>query len=45
MPRGRSNPLHRVHLPDGWLDDQDGLRADGRSSTVGADAELDISGG
>ena len=44
-PRGRSNPLHRVHLPDGWLDDQDGLAPDGRAGTVGVDAELDISGG
>ena len=44
-PRGRSNPLHRVHLPDGWLDDQDGLGPDGRRAAVGADAELAISGG
>jgi len=44
-PRGRSNPLHRVHLPDGWLDDQDGLGPDGRGGAVGPDAELAISGG
>jgi nifR3 family TIM-barrel protein len=24
-PRGRSNPLHSVHLPDGWLDDPDAM--------------------
>jgi hypothetical protein len=44
-PRGRSNPLHRVHLPAGWLDDQDGVTPDGRAGTLGPDAELDISGG
>lgn len=43
-PRGRSNPLHRVHLPDGWLDDPDEMRVGG-GSLVNADAELAISGG
>ena len=39
-PRGRSNPLHWVHLPYGWLDDPDEVPAE-----LGADAELAISGG
>jgi nifR3 family TIM-barrel protein len=39
-PRGRSNPLHRVHVPDGWLNDPDELPA-----RLGAHAELAISGG
>jgi nifR3 family TIM-barrel protein len=43
-PRGRSNPLHRVHLPAGWLDDPDAMPTDG-GALVSADAELDISGG
>jgi hypothetical protein len=44
-PRGRTNPLHRVHLPADWLNDQDGLSADGRAITLAPDAELSISGG
>jgi nifR3 family TIM-barrel protein len=39
-PRGRTNPLHRVHVPEGWLDDPDELPA-----RLGAHAELAISGG
>jgi nifR3 family TIM-barrel protein len=39
-PRGRTNPLHRVHVPDGWLDDPNELPA-----RLGAHAELAISGG
>jgi nifR3 family TIM-barrel protein len=39
LPRGRQGSPRRVTLPEGWLDDRDGMDAD-----VGA-AELGISGG
>ena len=38
QPRGRTNSPGRVHLPDGWLSDQD-------SDLVPVGAELDDSGG
>ncbi|MFI8005862.1 tRNA dihydrouridine synthase DusB [Streptomyces sp. NPDC086010] len=38
-PRGRTSGNNRVALPDGWLDDPDDCAG------VGADAELDTSGG
>ncbi|MCZ3389678.1 MAG: tRNA dihydrouridine synthase DusB [Actinomycetia bacterium] len=37
-PRGRQGSPRRVVLPEGWLDDQ-------RCDLLGADAELDVSGG
>ncbi len=38
VPRGRQGAPRRVVLPDGWLDDR-------RCDFLGADAELDVSGG
>ncbi len=38
VPRGRQGSPRRVVLPEGWLDDQ-------RCDVLGADAELDVSGG
>ncbi len=38
VPRGRQGSRRRVVLPDGWLDDQ-------HCDFLGADAELDVSGG
>ena len=39
VPRGKTNPRDRVHLPAGWLDDPYDL------AVPGADAELETSGG
>jgi hypothetical protein len=38
VPRGRQGAPRRVVLPEGWLDDQ-------HCDFLGADAELDVSGG
>ncbi len=38
VPRGRQGSPRRVALPEGWLDDR-------RTASLGADAELDVSGG
>ncbi len=43
MPRGRTNPQRRVHLPDGWL--RDPYAVETKDGELDADAELAISGG